>query len=73
VRFFCDGLQAGTVFLELHDANCVIAISRLCQLSESERHDVRLDERSESKRRILGELGEFAPSDEAGSELFAIK
>ena len=37
------------------------------------RHDDRCDDRSESDRRILGDFGEFAPSGEPSSKLFAIK
>jgi hypothetical protein len=46
---------------------------RLCQLAESKTARSRCDDWSESERRILGDVGEFAPSDEPGSELLAIK
>jgi hypothetical protein len=42
-------------------------------LPRMRRHGGRCDDWSESDRRILGELGEFAPCNEPGSELFAIK
>jgi hypothetical protein len=35
--------------------------------------DGRCEDCSESERRILSKLGEFAPSDETGSKLFAVK